>query len=94
MLVFTDQPTALKPYSIGELALIYQVDYRTLKKWMKPFSGQLGDRIGRYYSITQVEIIFLHLKVPSKITVKPVDSKDYTHSNKNTSLGSDRQHPK
>lgn len=76
MIVINDQPTALKPYSIGELASIYQVDYRTLKKWIKPFESLLGERIGRYYSVSQVRIIFHHLNIPSLVVSKPIGGND------------------
>ncbi len=56
----------VKPYSISELAQIYEVSTRTLKNWMKPFDQEIGKRIGRFYTIPQVKTIFLKLDLPGK----------------------------
>ena len=60
---------SLKPYSISELARIYGVDPRTLKKWLSPFQKELGNRQGRFYQIPQVKIIFDKLSLPSEISL-------------------------
>ncbi len=39
----------LKPYSITELARIYGVDPRTLKKWLVPFEKEIGEKNGRFF---------------------------------------------
>jgi len=54
----------LKAYSPGEIAKIYEVDIRTLHRWMEPFKEEIGKRLGRYYTITQVKQIFQKLSVP------------------------------
>jgi hypothetical protein len=54
----------VKPHTLVELAVIYEVDWRTLKKWLKPFEMEIGNKIGRYYSIRQVDIIFDKLGYP------------------------------
>ena len=59
----------LKPYSLGELAKIYTVCDRTMKKWIKPFEQEVGEKNGRYYSISQVKIIFDKLGLPSEIEI-------------------------
>jgi len=51
-------------YSIKELAELYEVDPKTLRKWLKPLQDDLGKRIGRYYNVYQVGIIFLALGKP------------------------------
>jgi len=55
----------VKPYTLVELARMYEVDRRTFKEWLKPFAKQLGERMGRYYSIPQVKLIFQKLDYPS-----------------------------
>lgn len=60
----------LKPYSISELARIYEVDARTLKKWLEPFKEEIGVKRGRFYTIPQVRIIFDKLSLPCSITVE------------------------
>ena len=36
----------IKPYSTKELANIYDVCDKTMKKWIKPFSEQVGEKNG------------------------------------------------
>lgn len=54
----------LKPYNLKELAAMYGVSARTLNKWLAPFGDQIGKRIGYFYTIPQVKLIFLHLGLP------------------------------
>ena len=53
-----------KPYMIGELAKLYQVSEKTFRRWTIVFSDRLGKRIGRYYNIKQVELLFQELGTP------------------------------
>ncbi|HBF89351.1 MAG TPA: hypothetical protein DDX39_11985 [Bacteroidales bacterium] len=55
----------LKAYSIGELAKMYDINWRTLKKWIEPFESEVGKRRGRFYTIIQVKVIFEKLGMPS-----------------------------
>jgi hypothetical protein len=55
----------VKPYSIKELAELYEVDPKTFRKWLEPFCDELEEKKGWYYSIPQVEIIFFILGVPT-----------------------------
>jgi hypothetical protein len=57
-------PIIVKPYMIGELARYYQVSEKTFRNWLKAFSDRLGKRIGRYYNIKQVELMFQELGTP------------------------------
>jgi hypothetical protein len=54
----------LKPYNLKELAAMYGVSARTLNKWLKPFGDQVGKRIGYFYTIPQVRLIFMKLGLP------------------------------
>jgi hypothetical protein len=54
----------LRPYSIKELALIYAIDRRTLRKWLIPHELIVGKQKGHYYSTLQVRLIFEMLSVP------------------------------
>jgi len=60
----------LKPYSLVDLAKLYTVCDRTMKKWIKPFEQEVGEKNGRYYSISQVKIIFDKLGLPCEIEVE------------------------
>lgn len=54
----------LKPYTVLELARLYSVSDRTMKKWLKPFEPEVGNKIGYFYTIAQVKIIFEKLGMP------------------------------
>lgn len=60
--------TALKPYSIKELADIYGVCDKTFKKWLKPFEVAIGPKQGRYFNVAQVRVIFEKLGVPGVVS--------------------------
>ena len=57
----------IRPYSVKDLASIYGVCDKTLKKWVKPFATEVGEKNGRYYSVAQVKVIFDKLGVPCKM---------------------------
>jgi hypothetical protein len=60
----------IQPYSLKELSGMYNVSKNTFKKWIEPIAPQLGERIGYYYTIHQVKIIFRYLGVPRNKTKK------------------------
>ena len=57
--------TEVKPYTMKELCTIYQISDKTMRKWLKPFSEQIGQRQGHIYNVAQVNVIFAHLGIPS-----------------------------
>ncbi len=57
----------LRPYSLKELAALYDVKPRTVKIWLQPFSSVIGDKKGRFYTIKQVEIIFDKIGEPKEM---------------------------
>jgi len=59
----------LKPYTVKELSGLYGVDWRTIKNWIKPFEHELGEKLGRYYNIVQMEHIFNKLGYPVDLHV-------------------------
>ncbi len=56
-----------KNYKLKELAILYEVDPKTFRRWIQPFKAEIGERIGHYYSIPQVKIIFKRLDIPNKL---------------------------
>ena len=54
----------VKPYSFKELCVLYDISGKTLLKWLKPFKNEIGERVGRYYNVLQVQTIFKRLGVP------------------------------
>ncbi len=57
----------IKPYNIKELCSIYGVAYRTMVQWIDAHQVAVGEKVGRYYTALQVEIIFDKLGLPSQI---------------------------
>ena len=57
--------TTIKPCSLGELAMLYGMSVRTIKRWLQPFESEIGVRNGRYYTNGQVEKIFSLLGMPN-----------------------------
>jgi hypothetical protein len=54
----------VKPYTMKELCQIYNVSDKTMRKWLSPFSDQIGKRQGHIYNVAQVVVIFTNLGVP------------------------------
>lgn len=54
----------IRAYNIKELCSLYNVSRKTFSKWLKPFEQQIGQRQGRYYTVVQVERIFMHIGIP------------------------------
>jgi hypothetical protein len=59
----------VRPYSLVELGALYSVCDRTMRKWIKPFETDLGERIGRYYNVAQVKLILQKLGFPTEIEI-------------------------
>lgn len=57
-----------RPYMHKELAALYQVSWMTLRRWLRPFEPELGKKIGHYYNVKQVTIIFARLGLPEAKT--------------------------
>lgn len=55
----------IKHYSTKDLAKFYGVCDKTLLKWMKPFTKEIGQKQGRYYTVAQVLTIFEKLGKPN-----------------------------
>jgi len=64
----------VKAYLLKELAAIYDVDTRTLKKWMKPYEQEIGLRIGYYFRPGQVKVIFKNIPLPENVVL--IDGND------------------
>jgi hypothetical protein len=54
----------IRPYSKRELAALYEMHPRSFFTLLKPHLDVIGTKIGRYYSIKQVEIIFERIGLP------------------------------
>jgi len=45
----------VKPYRIMDLCAIFDVDYKTLRSWIKAHATEIGEKVGNYYTGIQVE---------------------------------------
>ena len=54
----------IKAYSTKELLVMYDVTYKTFKKWLKPFQKEIGKKQSNYYTVLQVEIIIKKIGAP------------------------------
>ena len=54
----------VRPYSMKELRAMYRMTYRSFVTCLRPVKDQLGERPGLYYTVWQVEIIFMQLGIP------------------------------
>lgn len=59
----------IKPYRLIDLAAIFDVNYKTMRRWMDKYPKELGKRDGKYYSIQQVNFCIEKFGLPAKITV-------------------------
>jgi hypothetical protein len=57
----------VRAYKFKEVASLYHVDPKTLRKWLKPFREEIGELSGHYFTIAQVEAIFQKLGLPYAI---------------------------
>lgn len=61
------QKIQVKTYSVKEMAELYCISNKTLKKWLTPFEKEIGERRGYFYNPKQVGIIFEKLGLPEII---------------------------
>ena len=59
----------LKPYTLTELGYLYHADHRTVRKWIALFQEELGVKVGRYYTVNQMRIIFDNIGYPADIEI-------------------------
>jgi len=58
------EKVVVKPYSLKELARLYEISEYIFKTWLKPIEPQIGSVFGQCYNIRQVELIFKNFGVP------------------------------
>lgn len=60
----TTETTLVKPYTVKELAALYGVSPKTLRTWLLPHKEAIGDRVSRYFTALQIQLIFDRLGLP------------------------------
>ena len=64
----TTNEVMIKPYTVKELAEIYGVSTKTLRTWMLPHREAIGERVSRYFTALQIQVIFDRLGLPSAVS--------------------------
>ena len=54
----------IQPSTFKDIAVLYNVSYKTLLAWVKPFRAEIGIQRGRCLTIPQVKIVFAKLDLP------------------------------
>jgi hypothetical protein len=54
----------MRPYSLKELAAIYQCSRKTIYSWVRDLDAEIGPRIGHFYNPRQVRLIVASLGPP------------------------------
>lgn len=57
----------IKPYTFKELITLYEVPDKTFRKWLRPFKDLIGPKVGQFYTINQVRIMFDKLGIPARL---------------------------
>ena len=65
----TDGKLFVKPYRLSDLAIIFDVKRKTMRKWLDKYPEQFGKREGKYFSIRQVEFCLQTFGLPGKVIV-------------------------
>lgn len=66
----------IKPYRLIDLAAIFDINYKTMKRWMEKYPNELGKKDGKYYSIEQVKFCIEKFGLPQKIAIViPIQTK-------------------
>lgn len=60
----TGQEQVAKPCTVKELAAMYNVSTKTIRKWLLPHQASIGPKTGWYFTTLQVRIIFERLGAP------------------------------
>lgn len=59
----------IKPYRLIDLAAIFDVNTKTMRKWMDKYPEDLGKWEGKYFSIRQVRFCLEIFGLPGKVII-------------------------
>ena len=60
----TTNEITVKASTTKELAAMYGISAKTFRTWLQPHQKSIGEKVGRYYSVLQIRIIFDKLGYP------------------------------
>ncbi len=68
--VFDEQGNLIiRPYRLMDLAAIYDVSTRTLRRWIDAKAPEHGKKKKKYFTVDQVQGIVTALGIPQKVAV-------------------------
>jgi hypothetical protein len=59
----------IRPYRLMDLAAIYDVSTRTMRRWIDAKAAEYGKKEKKYFTIQQVQGIITALGLPQKISL-------------------------
>lgn len=59
----------IRPYRLMDLAAIYEVSTRTIRRWIDAKVPEHGKKKKKYFTVDQVQAIVTALGIPQKIAV-------------------------
>jgi transposase-like protein len=60
----TSNKIQIRAYSVKEVANLYGISGKILKKWLDDYEKEIGNRKGHFYNPKQMKIIFDKLGAP------------------------------
>ncbi len=67
----TEGNLIVKPYRLSDLASIFDVDRKTMRKWMDKYGDELKSHEGKYFSVRQIEFCLDKFGLPRRIIFLP-----------------------
>jgi len=67
----TEGNLIVKPYRLSDLASIFDVNRKTMRKWMDKYPNDLSRHEGKYFSVRQVEFCLDKFGLPGRIVFLP-----------------------
>lgn len=64
------QKVQLKAYSKQDLITLYNVSWKVIKVWLKPYEQEIGPRVGHFYTPKQAKVILDKLGIPEVIDLQ------------------------
>ena len=64
----------VKPYRLSDLAAIFDVNTKTMRKWLDRYPDNLGKREGKYFSVRQVEFCLDKFGLPGRVIFLPINT--------------------
>jgi hypothetical protein len=57
----------IRPYRQKDIAWVYGVSTRTIRRWMKKLTPMIGNKNAKYYTIEEVTTIVQAIGIPSTL---------------------------